>query len=425
MGSAGPRCGLPQDRPMEPRTTTAEDGETTMNRWMLPLLAALGAGSAQAALPEGIAGPWFNPSQSGHGLSISLADRGARGVVLWHVYDPDGAPLTLYVDAVVEGRDLVGPAYAPRGMRFAEFDPDDIQLPEWGTVRIRFTGCDNAVLSWEALDPAYADGQIDIQRLARIDSLDCVLPGENPIPAGLYLGSVDSGASGVPSSALGIVDHEGRLWGYSGELEAQGIRLSDVPTTTFISSVQPMAYLSTSTRPLGDASVAVTLQMVEPNWDFARGKRREIEGFWTLDGTNSGRFPASEPSLVRSVTWTPAPQSVARLVMPVDGAELAGTYTYRLRGQFFEFTRTLRIAEDGSACLGQASECEFRGHVSALEGEDGLLDFRLQRTDDLRFASYAGRGWIDESALGRRLVLIGDNGSNGLALVATRMEDAQ
>lgn len=397
-----------------------------MNRLFLPLLAALGAGSAQAALPEGIAGPWFNPAQSGHGLSISLADRGSRGVVLWHVYDPDGAPLTVYVDARVEGRELVGPAYTPRGMRFGEFESDSIALPEWGNVRIAFDSCDAARLSWDAADARYPDGEMAIQRLARIDSLPCTLAAENLIPTGLYLGQIEQGHSGVPSAALGVVDLEGRLWGYSGELDAQGIRLSDVPGPTFVSSVEPKVYISTPTAQLAGGDLAVRLELFDARWAAFRGGRSQTSGQWSLAaGAQRGTFPPPALTPLGDIEWSPAAESIARLVRPVSASELAGTYTYRLRGQLVEFTHTLRITDDGSACLGEIPDCEFRGHVSALEGEAGLLDFRVQRTDDPRFASYSGRGWIDESAAGRRLVLVGDNGSNGFALVATRTEDAQ
>ncbi|MCK7592894.1 hypothetical protein [Pseudomarimonas salicorniae] len=396
-----------------------------MKPWLfLPL--ALCAAGAQAALPEGIAGPWYNPAQSGHGLTLSLADRGSRGVVLWHVYDPDGAPLTLYVDAVVEGRDLVGPAYAPRGMRFGEFDPDDIELPEWGTVRIRFDDCDHATLSWDAIDPDYADGEMPIDRLARIDTLDCVLPPPNTIPSGLYLGSIDPGHSGVPTAALGIVDLEGRLWGYSGELEGQGIRLSDVPGPTFVSAVQPKAYISNPVAPAAGGSISVRLQLLEPNWSSFRGGRSETIGSWAVTASGSqARFPAPALTPLGELVWRTAPESVAKLVQPVNATLLAGTYAYRLRGQLVEFARTLRIDPDGAACLGSGSDCEYRGHVSALEGDAGLLDFRLQQVGDPRLPTYAGRGWIDDSNSGRRLVLVGENGSNGLALVATRMEGAR
>lgn len=120
---------------------------------------------------------------------------------------------------------------------------------------------------------------------------------------------------------------------------------------------------------------------------------------------------------VGGMGWTEAPASLARLVAPVDAATLAGRYRFALRGQFFTFANDLRIDADGNAEL-----AEFVGHVSASEGEQGLVDFLLRSRSNPRLKPYVGRGWIDDSELGRRLVLIGENGSNGFALVATREE---
>jgi hypothetical protein len=386
----------------------------------IAMAAALSAGGAHAALPEGIAGPWYNPAQSGHGLSITLADRATRGVVLWHVFDPDGAPLTLYIDAVVEGRDLVGPAYAPRGMRFGEFDPADIDLPEWGRVRISFDDCERATLSWEANDPAYADGSLPIERLARIATLDCALPPRNDIPVGLRLLSHDAGSVGGYNAGLGIVDGEGRLWGISASRGENTLRLAEIPGQTFVSSLQPQIYLGTPQRVLDDGSVAVTLSALAPNWAWSRGMRSQVEGTWEPGGGGVGQFPALDERAAGGVNWSPAPESLARLVVPIDASLLAGRYRFPLRGQFFEFTNDLRIDADGNAEL-----ADFVGHVSASEGEQGLVDFLLRSRNNPWLRPYVGRGWIDDSALGRRLVLIGDNGSNGFALVATREETAR
>lgn len=384
----------------------------------IAMAALLSAGGAHAALPEGIAGPWYNPAQSGHGLSITLADRATRGVVLWHVYDPDGAPLTLYIDAVVEGRDLVGPAYAPRGMRFGDFDPADIDLPEWGRVRIAFDDCERATLSWEANDPAYADGSLPIERLARIATLDCVLPPRNDIPGGLYLADYSSGIVQGSSAALGIVDQEGRLWAIGGQRQEDGgFQFSAIPGPGFVSSQQPQLFISQPQRTFDDGQVQVRLEEIAPNWAWTRGARQVRFGTW--DARGLGEFVLA-PGQAAVQRWQPAPAQVARLVAPVSVADLVGEYRYQLRSQFFELEYPLHIDADGNAELG-----DFVGHVSASEGEQGLVDFLLRSRTNPWLKPYVGRGWIDDSALGRRLVLIGDNGSNGFALVATREETAR
>ncbi len=81
----------------------------------LAALAAWLAGSAQAGLPLGFEGSWHNPPQSGHGLTIERIDA-ERALMCWHVSDPEGRPLTLYIEAALEGDRLVGTALAPRGI---------------------------------------------------------------------------------------------------------------------------------------------------------------------------------------------------------------------------------------------------------------------------------------------------------------------
>lgn len=73
------------------------------------------AGSAQAGLPLGFEGSWYNPPQSRNGLTIEQIDA-ERALMYWHVFDPEGRPLTLYFEAALEGDRLVGTALAPRGM---------------------------------------------------------------------------------------------------------------------------------------------------------------------------------------------------------------------------------------------------------------------------------------------------------------------
>lgn len=117
----------------------------------LAILAALAfTHSATAGLPGSMSGTWYNPAQSGHGLSLDVlaAD---RAVAIWHVFDADGQPVTLYIDGHLDGRLLTGPAYAPVGMRFGSFDPAELQLPVWGQVAIDFSSCDQAQLELEQL----------------------------------------------------------------------------------------------------------------------------------------------------------------------------------------------------------------------------------------------------------------------------------
>ena len=50
--------------------------------------------NAQAALPAGLSGGWFNPQASGHGLSVQILDP-ERALMFWYVYDHEGKPMPL------------------------------------------------------------------------------------------------------------------------------------------------------------------------------------------------------------------------------------------------------------------------------------------------------------------------------------------
>src|SRR5690606_32960377 len=149
---------------------------------MSKTLAALGASVllcasqlAHAGLPGSISGPWYNPEQRGHGLTVDVVSPDKAGVI-WHVFDPDGHPLTLYIEGDISGRRIDGEAYAPEGMRFGEVDRSDVQLPHWGSVDIEFDDCNNARLDWSAEESSYGDGNMSIIRLAGLNGVDCNLP---------------------------------------------------------------------------------------------------------------------------------------------------------------------------------------------------------------------------------------------------------
>lgn len=150
---------------------------------MYRLIASLALGAAispaSAALPHALDGSWYNPAQSGHGLTLERIDHDSA-LLFWHVFDPHGNPLTLYVETRVEGDRLVGEALAPGGMRFDRPD-GTLQLPFWGTIAIRFSDCTHATLSYDSPLAGYGRGEMPLVRLLPPKDADCSL-GD---PAGL------------------------------------------------------------------------------------------------------------------------------------------------------------------------------------------------------------------------------------------------
>lgn len=108
--------------------------------------AALALVFSVPALAFAQSGSWYNPAQSGHGLAVDqLAPDSA--LLLWFTYDFAGNPMPLYAEGTREGAAFSGPAYAPRGPRFNDFDPAELQFEPWGRLSFQSQGC-NGTLAW-------------------------------------------------------------------------------------------------------------------------------------------------------------------------------------------------------------------------------------------------------------------------------------
>jgi hypothetical protein len=143
-------------------------------------LATLGAAaSAHAALPRTLDGSWYNPLQSGHGLTIERIDHDSA-LLFWHVFDPAGRPLTLYIETAIDGDTMKGEVLAPSGMRFGRFEESELALPFWGKVELAFADCTHATLKYDSPLAGYGQGEIPLTRLLPA-SEDCSLRA----PAGL------------------------------------------------------------------------------------------------------------------------------------------------------------------------------------------------------------------------------------------------
>ncbi len=369
--------------------------------------------AAHAALPVGISGPWYNPVQSGHGLSVELlADD--RAVVFWYVYDSTGRPIFLYVEGQVTGQRIVGTAYAPRGMRFGVFDPSALSKPVWGQVAIDFDDCTHATLRWSAQSDEYGTGSMPIQRLASLAGISCTLPAQRLPATGLYQGTLEyqSGNRG----AWGVVDRQGKLWALESGM---------VPGPTFFGDRYGLVVTATPTQQTS-AGVEVTTLSLANSWLRKLGRGENVGvGSWNLVNGISGRFSGSDPAGYLNLTgqhWIPAAEPGTRLLSPVTLALISGDYSALLGGQIFDLGVDISISGTGDVCFQYAvsSQCNFRGQLSLLEGDAGLIEFEMRDQDYPDTPVYRGRGWLTESGLGRRLVLVGDNGVFGMGMEAWR-----
>lgn len=192
-----------------------------MQRSLLGLGLLVLSQTSFAALPADIDGSWFAPLQSGHGLTVERVDADSA-LLFWHVFDPEGRPLTLYVETAIAGDRMEGVAFAPAGMRFGSFDPAEFVLPQWGQVSMQFHQCDRATLRYDSPLAGYGRGEIELVRLLPTRDPHCSLDR----PAGLaeFAGRAVGGQLtaqfagdgwGNERSAVaveGIIDRRGGLW---------------------------------------------------------------------------------------------------------------------------------------------------------------------------------------------------------------------
>lgn len=369
----------------------------------LACLALLLPALVAAQLPPGISGAWYNPDQSGHGLSVEILDE-QRALAFWYVYDPEGNPVHLYLDGRIEGRRIEATAYAPRGMRFGSFRNADLRMPVWGEVALDFSSCDRGLLQWDSDLPGYGSGSSEIRRLTRIAGLGCDLDAAASGTSVLL-----TGVETHQPAAYAAIDERGELW----MLTPLATRADAIPGPQFVGAP------SFVSRARIGASGVREFQRFFNYWATglttlplgltAEGPLTREGGRLTLqDGTAQGRELVLSPN--------------GRL--PLSTERVAGLWSLRLRNQFFDADGTIEVAADGSVCIRYspnepAAGCRFVGDVRPVAGSTAFVQFELRSTSSTTPA-FSGRGWLQGAEGEELLLLVGDNGATGFGLIGRR-----
>ncbi len=150
------------------------------------LTSALIADAQQMTPPErqirpSWSGSWVPEGQPGHGIHVQVLTDG-RAVFYWTTYDADGNQIWLVAvsgeiypislaDGFLPSIRIEATAYITDGMRFGSFNPDAVNLTEWGhmTVTFGYHWCDTyAGMAWEPIVPGFSSGEVELQRLTEI-----------------------------------------------------------------------------------------------------------------------------------------------------------------------------------------------------------------------------------------------------------------
>ena len=159
-----------------------------------------------------LSGSWFNPNQSGHGLSIEVISKDVT-VIYWYVYNPDGKPTFLIaVGENQAGGRIEATAYHNTGMVWGEFNPATRTETKWGVITLDFSDCNNGMLSWRSDDLSmqsipFGEGTTSIQRLASIVDTKCA---ESPY-AGIYKGYLESENWDDEYTAIALLSADGHF----------------------------------------------------------------------------------------------------------------------------------------------------------------------------------------------------------------------
>jgi len=131
-------------------------------------------GSGGFPITAAHSGMWYNPEQSGHGVTVEILPDNTM-LVVWYVFDQAGNQIWLvgagnYDDstAAIEVR------ISEQGLFPPDFVATDVITTVWGTLNFDFIDCNHVDFSWQpAAGVDYAAGEMTLTRLTGIDGLSC------------------------------------------------------------------------------------------------------------------------------------------------------------------------------------------------------------------------------------------------------------
>lgn len=137
---------------------------------------------AGAGIQAGFSGSWYEPENSGHGLTIEVLDGVAssdpdRLYAIWNVYDNSGDQAWVFGVGNIEDNQAKLEAFITSDGAFPPvFSGEMPQVTPWGELTISFDSCQSGELIYSSTAPGFdVSGSLELTRLTAIKNLDCSL----------------------------------------------------------------------------------------------------------------------------------------------------------------------------------------------------------------------------------------------------------
>lgn len=118
------------------------------------------------------AGHWYDPTHNGEGWLIEVLSE-SSALVYWFTFDDQGNQVWLVGTGTIDGNQLaVEQLTITRGTSFGSaFDPDTIELSDWGGLTFTLDEEGNAAVAYQSLLPQFGAGNLNAVRLVRYAGL--------------------------------------------------------------------------------------------------------------------------------------------------------------------------------------------------------------------------------------------------------------
>ena len=134
---------------------------------------------ADAGVPAGISGAWYDPAHEGEGWLLEILS-GGRALLAWFSYDPAGEQAWFLNTGQVEGNSVVFDLDVPAGTDFGPtFSPEEVSRPPWGRAEFHFESCDSGTMTYDSPLEGYGSGALELVRLTALSGLECDPPNFN------------------------------------------------------------------------------------------------------------------------------------------------------------------------------------------------------------------------------------------------------